>query len=56
MGPINQNTQTPKTFELILQTWKQLHDDVLEINSIFNRCSHLSAELEKTIRMRLLPL
>src|SRR5690606_8801755 len=30
MGPINQNTQTPKTFELILQTWKQLHDDVLE--------------------------
>lgn len=47
IGPINQNTQTPKTFELILQTWKQLHDDVLEINSIFNQRSHLSAELEK---------
>ncbi|KTD74383.1 hypothetical protein [Legionella tucsonensis] len=46
-APINQNAQTPRTFELILQAWKQLHDDVLEINSIFNQCRYLNSELEK---------
>ncbi|HHT0602660.1 TPA: hypothetical protein ACTXXA_000021 [Legionella anisa] len=48
--PINQNAPTPRIFALIRQAWKQLHDEVLEINSIFNQCKCLSPELEKINR------
>ncbi|KTD40099.1 hypothetical protein [Legionella parisiensis] len=42
-APINQNSQTSKTFKLILQAWKQLHD-VLGMKSIFNLYKKLSLE------------
>ncbi|AWN75286.1 hypothetical protein LEAN103870_12110 [Legionella anisa] len=48
--PINQNAPTPRILALIRQAWKQLNDDVLEINSIFNQCKCLSSELEKINR------
>ncbi|MCE0724685.1 MULTISPECIES: hypothetical protein [Legionella] len=46
--PINPNAPSAGALEPIRQAWKQLHNDVLELNSMFKQCKYLSLELEKT--------